>query len=163
MSRDQDTNLTRPAPGSAEASRLALAASHRFTPSGTGTMQPQLRDALSDAIRSIVLPRMLERRRALAAGNATDRHGDYESRPIRDSDVAALLACVIAADPAPAMAVLESVKRRTANRDMILRELMAPVARGLYRLKREHRLTHADLTLGMGRLRSLVRSGAMPD
>jgi MerR family transcriptional regulator, light-induced transcriptional regulator len=144
MSDPQDIKHTSSAPGSAEVSRLGPDLSKRFNTA-------EVRDALSDAIRTIVLPRMLERRRAAEGG------------VISNDDIATLLACATAADPTPSEALLESIRQRGATREAVLLDLFAPVALRLARSGSGNGLTFADAALGSGRLRGLMRSGRMPD
>jgi MerR family transcriptional regulator, light-induced transcriptional regulator len=150
MSGDHDIKHFSMPPGSAEVSRLGSIVSNRFDSAG-------MRDALSDAIRTIVLPRMLERRRVLASGLGHDHDG------VTAHDVATLLACVTAADPAPSEKVLEALRTRTISRAAILIDLFVPVAQQLVALRDETGTTFADVTLGLSRLRSLIRSDHMQE
>jgi methanogenic corrinoid protein MtbC1 len=143
MSDPRDIEHMSTAPGFAEVSRLGPDVSKRFNPA-------EVRDALSDAIRTIVLPRMLERRRALEGG------------VISNDDIAALLACATAADPTPSEALLDSVRQRGATREAVLLDLISPVAQRLARSASADGLTFADAALGIGRLQALMRSGRMP-
>lgn len=148
MSREQDIKLAGTAPGSAEVSRLGSEASNRLD-------AVQMRDALSDAIRTLVLPRLLERRHL-----GTDPAA--RSRPIRGADLLTLRRLATISDPGPAEALIRLLRRRGASREAILLDLIAPTERRLGDLWRRGRLTFADMTLGIGLLRGLMRSDCMP-
>jgi MerR family transcriptional regulator, light-induced transcriptional regulator len=147
MSDRQDIKNTSTYPGSAEASRLGPDFSKRFNPA-------QIRDALADAIHSIVLPRLLEQRRTAARTAARAE--------IARKDVAALLDCVAASDPGPAKALVEALKLRRASREAVLLDLFAPVAERLGDCWQHDEMTFADVMLGVGRLSALIQSDVMP-
>jgi MerR family transcriptional regulator, light-induced transcriptional regulator len=149
MSGEQDIKHTLRTPGPAEVSRLGPAYPNRFDAN-------QMRDTLSDAIRTIVLPRLIEKRQTETLRRAA-------TTTIRVSDTTDLLALATTPDPAPAEALISRLKLQGASREAILLDLIAPVARRLGELWREDRLTFADVTLGIGRLRALIRSNSMPD
>jgi hypothetical protein len=121
-----------------------------------------MRDALSDAIRTIVLPRMLHQRQTRQASQQVNQAGGPEAMALAHA-IAQLRACVTAADPTPSEAVLAALKQNGTPRQQVLLDVFVPVARDLMAPGRGDVLTFADRTLGFGRLRSLIRSDAMPE
>jgi MerR family transcriptional regulator, light-induced transcriptional regulator len=157
MSGDGDTNHTFNRPGSAEASRLAAGRAGRFG-GRTVAARParDMRDALSEAIRSIVLPRLLAAR---GAGGRTPR----ESGPaIGEHDIADLLSHVTSPDESIAEAALSALRARAVTRETVLLDLFTPAARRLGDQWLRDQCSFADVMLGIGRLKRLMRSDAMP-
>jgi MerR family transcriptional regulator, light-induced transcriptional regulator len=115
-----------------------------------------MRDALSDAIRNIVLPRLIAARKAncqtLAGGGPA----------IAGQDVAALLSHVTTADHSLSEAMLSVLRLRGVPREDILLDLFQPVAQRLGDMWLGDQCSFADVTLGVGRLQRLMRSDAMP-
>jgi MerR family transcriptional regulator, light-induced transcriptional regulator len=148
MSGGRDTKITQAAPGSAEVSRLASIGSNRFS-AAQGSSTFDVHDALSNAIRTILLPRMIAAHRKDAAA-------------IGETDVELLLSHVTTADPALAEGLLTAVRQRGVSRADVLLDLFAVVARRLGDRWRRDECTFAEATLAAGRLRRLIRSEGMP-
>jgi MerR family transcriptional regulator, light-induced transcriptional regulator len=114
------------------------------------------RDLLSDAIRTLALPRLL----AAHAAESLPRFRP-DSR-ITEADVGNLLAQISAPDFHVAEAAIMVLAQRGASREDILLNLFTPVARQLHECWVRDDLTFADITLAIGRLQRLLRSAAMP-
>jgi methanogenic corrinoid protein MtbC1 len=157
MSGDRDTKHVAKPTGIAEAFPLASNPSKRFVrlrPADSAA--GDVRGALSEAIRSIVLPRLV------AARRANDMTLAHDGRAVTDRDVSAFLAHVVTADHHLAEAMLTVLRLRGASREEILLELFQPVARRLGEQWLGDECSFADVTLGVGRLQRLMRSDAMP-
>jgi MerR family transcriptional regulator, light-induced transcriptional regulator len=157
MSADRDANQGRIFPGLDEVLPAGLKSSHRFKSRSFGRADSQdIRGALSEAIRSIVLPRLVAARRANDMALALD------GSAVTERDVAALLSHVATADHNLAEAMLTVLALRGVSRADVLLELFQPVARRLGESWLDDDCTFADVTLGVGRLQRLMRSDAMP-
>jgi MerR family transcriptional regulator, light-induced transcriptional regulator len=144
-------------PGEAEVIRILPGfprrfASHRPFRHHSGDM----RDALSDAIRNIVLPRLV------AARRAKDQSLAACGRVVTQEDVNALLSHVATADHNLAEAMLDTLRLRGVSRQDILLDLFQPAAQRLGDQWLDDQCTFADVTLATGRLQRLMRSDAMP-
>jgi MerR family transcriptional regulator, light-induced transcriptional regulator len=115
-----------------------------------------MRDALSQAIRNIVLPRLVAARQA--KGQAAFQLGTQ----VTGRDVSAFLSHVMTADHSLASAMLTVLTLRGVSREDVLLELFQPVARRLGDMWRNDDCSFADVTLAVGRLQRLMRSDAMP-
>jgi methylmalonyl-CoA mutase cobalamin-binding subunit len=127
--------------------------SDRFD-SERGSSKAEVHDALSDAIRMIVLPRMLAAHRKDAPCAAT---------AISEADVGLLLSHVTTADPALAETLVTALRLRGVSRTDVLLNLFAVVARRLSSRWLRNECAFADVTLAIGRLRRLIRSESMPE
>jgi MerR family transcriptional regulator, light-induced transcriptional regulator len=117
---------------------------------------PDVRGALSQAIRNIVLPRLV------AARNARDLALATYGRSITEQDISSLLAHVTTADQSIAEAMLTVLRLRGVPREDILLDLFQPVAQRLGDRWLSDQCSFADVTLGVGCLQRLMRSPAMP-
>jgi MerR family transcriptional regulator, light-induced transcriptional regulator len=115
-----------------------------------------MRDALSDAIRNIVLPRLVAARQA--QGHAALSFG----KQVTAHDVSAFLSHVMTSDHSLASAMLTVLTLRGVSREDVLLELFQPVARRLGDMWLNDDCSFADVTLAVGRLQRLMRSEAMP-
>jgi MerR family transcriptional regulator, light-induced transcriptional regulator len=156
MSGDRDTEHAHEPPGAAEASRLASIRSNRFDAAASHPWPAgDMRDVLSDAIRSIVLPRLI------AAHSASGRPLPG-GEGVTEQDIAGLLTHVTTADHSLAEAMLAVLRLRGVRREDILLDLFEPVARRLGEQWLSDQCSFADVTLGVGRLQRLIRSDSMP-
>ncbi len=115
-----------------------------------------MRDMLSEAIRNIVLPRLV------AASNAHDIALAHQGSGISEQDVATMLSHVMTPDHPVAEAMLTVLKLRGVSRADVLAVLFPAVASRLGDLWQRDRVTFADVTLAAGRLQRLIQSEAMP-
>lgn len=116
----------------------------------------EMRDALSEAIRNIVLPRLV------AARKAKDQNLAACGRMVTDEDVSGLLSHVATADHNLAESMLAALRLRGVSRQDVLLDLFQPAAQRLGDQWLDDQCTFADVTLGTGRLQRLMRSDAMP-
>jgi MerR family transcriptional regulator, light-induced transcriptional regulator len=117
---------------------------------------PGMRDALSEAIRSIVLPRLV------AANHAHDIALAHQGSGISEQDVGTMLSHVLTPDQPVAEAMLTVLRLRGVTRADVLAVLFPAVARRLGALWQADRCTFADAALAAGRLQRLIHSEAMP-
>jgi hypothetical protein len=115
-----------------------------------------MRDALSEAIRSVILPRLVAARRARDIGLA------HEGDRITEHDVATMLADVLTPDQSVAESMLTLLKLRSVPRSEVLLSLLPAVERRLRSMRAQDRFSDAEFKLALGRLERLVRSKAMP-
>ncbi len=113
-----------------------------------------MREALSEAIRSVVLPRLV------AAHQVEVRSAS--PAVVTQRDVAALLSHVASPDDSIAEATLQVLRLRGVSREDVLLDLFQVVAQKLGDRWLQDQCSFADVTLGVGRLKRLMRSPAMP-
>jgi methanogenic corrinoid protein MtbC1 len=158
MSGERDTKHVVKAPGPAEALPFGPTSSKGLVSAFPDRdAAREIRGALSEAIRSIVLPRLIAARRANDVTLAM--HG----RAVTDQDVTALLSHVTTADHSLSEAMLQVLKLRGVSREDVLLELFQPVARRLGERWASDECSFADVTLAVGRLQRLIRSDSMPE
>ncbi len=150
MSGERDIKTAPAAPGSAEVPTLAPIGLNRFN-AGHHSSRADVRDALSNAIRMIVLPRILAAHKR-----------DAGRRAIGEADVDLLLSHVATPDPALAEGLLTALGQRGVGRADILLDLLGVAARRLVDRWRRGACTFADMTLAIARLRRLIRSESLP-
>jgi hypothetical protein len=160
MPPDRDTERSRQTnPRRVEAPRPAPKTSNRFDAhaAASGLPSADMRDALSEAIRSIILPRLV------AAGKARDLGLAHEGKGITEHDVTTMLAHILTPDHSVAEAMLTLLKLRGAPRTEIQTGLLLAVGRRLHAMRRGGNSSPSETLLALGRLQRLARSKALPD
>lgn len=159
MPPDWDTERSRlPDPGKAEAHRPATQKSNRFNGlihAGDGA-PIGMRDALSEAIRSIILPRLV------AACHAMDIGLAHAGSTVTESDIATMTAHVLTPDDTVPEAMLTLLGLRGVSRSDVLIDLLQEVAQRLVSMRSEERCSGAETTLALGRLERLAQSKSLP-
>jgi hypothetical protein len=140
--------------GKTEAPGSSAVKLNRFE--GASAPAADIRDALSEAIRSIVLPRLVAARQARDLGLA------HEGSAITGHDISTMAAHILTPDDSVSESMLNLLRLRGATRIDVLAGLLLEVERRVRGLHRTARLGDAEMMLAVGRLQRLACSRALP-
>ncbi len=114
---------------------------------------PKSQPQLAQVIENQVIPRLMQ------AHMTDEAHADSHERDeaVTEGARAALLATTLSGSLSAMGDLIDAFEQRGAPPAMLFAALLAPTARRLVELWHEDRVSYADVTIGLGRLKQLVR------
>lgn len=113
------------------------------------------RSLLTSALQQQIIPRLIQ---AHAHPEGPPDLSALTGRPVSPDDVRELARLVLLSDDRPAQACVEAFRQRGVSVETLLLDLLAATARYLGELWEQDLCNFADVTVGVGRLQTLLRT-----